>query len=247
MRLLLQMRAEGKRYLLWSVYLCGGEPLEYPYIKQVVKLLKKYDIKIVFNTGLVSANNIYEIMNNFEILSLPLEGVNKDTVDLLRGKAIFNKVNEILDYYRCNSLVERPRIKIGTVVNKMNVSEVRDMFMYLLDFRDVVDIWRLYMFSPYGIGETNKKQLLIDDCEYNNAIQEVQRLAEEYDMPFEISTRSREENKGYCFIMDSQGNFYRYEEEYFKLGVSVFDEFDKIVAQYDLDLNNRQKEWQRNE
>lgn len=44
--------------------------------------------------------------------------------------------------------------------------------------------------------------------------------------------------------MDSMGRFYKYEEKYGPLNVTIFDGFEKIERQYDLQKYKKQKSWQ---
>lgn len=234
---------ELKKKEIEYVTLCGGEPLVYPYIEEVIDRLYDYGIKIILNTGLVANFDILKIVHKLHILSIPIEGVTENTYSILRGESVFKSVKKILDYYDKREK-EGLKIKIGTVVNKINLNEISNIYNFLRKHKDVVDIWRLYMFSPYGIGEMNRDKLLINTAEYNAVVNEILKSAERDNVSFDISTRSRDDNKGYCFIMDSVGNFYRYEEEYCSLNVDVFDAYDEIVSKYDVGLNTEQKKWQ---
>lgn len=229
-----------KQQRIDTVTICGGEPLLYHKIEDVITYLDELNINVVLNTGLDVSDGVRRIKSierYLYMLSLPIDSCRDETVKLLRGNSVMSRVYKLLDTYMEQK--ERPKIKIGTVVNALNMNEIDEIGHIIDKYSNSVDAWRLYMFSPYGIGKTNKDRLLINDDEYHNAIKGVLQ----YKNKFKISTRTREENLGYCMIMDSQGNFYRYDEEYISLDVNIFDSFDNICVRYDLDLHNKQKEW----
>ena len=62
-----------------------------------------------------------------------------------------------------------------------------------------------------------------------------------------ISSRSRSEiSAGYCHIMDSHGNFYRYHEfDYVPLDVSIFDNLEIVLKYFKSgnSINLQQKKW----
>ncbi len=100
------------------------------------------------------------------------------------------------------------------------------------------------MLSPYGLAAKNRTLLQITSEQYKKCVDEIKELEEKANHHFLISERTREENKGYCFIMDSMGRFYKYEEKYVPLNVTIFDGFEKIERQYDLQKYKKQKSWQ---
>ena len=224
------------------VTLCGGEPLVYNWIDDIVKCLHRSNIKIVFNTGLVSNKDIFDIIDFLHILSLPFEACDERIQNSLRGGEVHRKVISILEKLKQKDCM--PKIKIGTVINRINLVDIENVYKYLVKYQDIISIWRLYMFSPYGIGKENIDKLLISEEEYGYVVDKIQKMANADGAKFTISTRSRADNIGYCFIMDSQGSFYKYNENYDFLNVSIYDDFDIIKSKYDENLNAEQKKWQ---
>lgn len=218
-----------------NVTICGGEPLMYLGIDTVVKRLRELGLRVILYTSATSTKyNVEEFLPYIEFLSLPVDAVTPDIVLKMRGSSQFQNVSSILR--RLVSIENRPRIKIGTVVTKQNVgdlSRVRDF----LEEAEVVDVWRLYQFSPYGIGKHNQKLFLLHDEEFEEAVRSITNCK------LHVSYRNREDTIGYCKIVDSKGAFYRYAEKYTRIGVTIYDDVVTIEEHYDTLKHAQQKAW----
>jgi len=227
-----------------QITLCGGEPLLYPHINTIIKKLKDNNIKIVFYAG-SEIEKIIEVVDYINILSLPIEAISMEIQSELRGIKLHVDVFKLLKNLQDSS--SRPRIKIGTVVNAVNINEIEKIFFELMKYNNVIDTWRLYMFSPAGKGKLNESQLLITEKEFQNCIDNINSLIKKHQVNIDISSRSREANKGYCLIMDSKGYFYRYEEDYIPLDITIYDCYEDIIKGYDMNRHALQKEWHTDE
>lgn len=236
---------EIKNKRIEFVTLCGGEPLLYPYLNDVVDYLNRSNVKIILTTGLCVQDPIEKIKaieDKIYMLSLPVDAYTSEKLSLLRGKNVFDTVKLILERY--TDLSSRPKVKIGTVLNALNANDIDKIFSFLQNYRNVVNAWRVYMFSPYGIGKENIEKLLITEAEFFDYTSKIIKANSLLLKPLNISTRTREQNKGYCIIMDSQGNMYKYLEEYYPLSSSIFDSIENITSNYDMTNNHEQKKWQ---
>lgn len=209
------------------VTLCGGEPTLYPYLTEVVKNLYSLGIKVIFYTNATTDFNIYSLFPFIKILSLPVDAVKPEIIKEMRGFEQFKAVCHLLSKLR--TAARRPVVKIGTVVSRINFNDLKNVFCFISE-SGVVDIWRLYQFSPYGHGKKNENLFLVADDEFNRAVDNIRFLAKR--SVINISERSRNGTIGNCHIMDSVGNFYRYEEKYVPLGATVFDKPQKIITGY---------------
>ena len=228
------------------VTICGGEPLLYHSIRAVIERLYQSNIKVVLNTGLVVENayeRVMELVPYIYTLSLPIEGIDGQIVSQLRGKGVFNTVKKILDTFMTLPQGELCKIKIGTVVNAININNMMDICDFICGYDKIIDVWRVYMFSPYGLGHINRDKLLIENKQFDDVAQMINNRMNKMSR-VNISFRSREENVGYCMIVDSKGNFYRYNEEYIQLGVNIYDDYDSIIEKYDVKRHIEQKAWQ---
>ena len=224
------------------VTLCGGEPLLSEGIVEVVRFLHVNGVKVNLTTGLAGCGAKLEpIIQYLSMLSLPIDACSDDRVHALRGTEVHASVISTLESLYIKKA--RPKVKIGTVVNSLNIDEITNIFEVIYRYHNIVDVWRLYMFSPY-LKQQNREKLAIDEREFWNVIESIHKLSEERQLRTHISTRSKAENKGYCYIMDSDGGFYKYDEEYHFLNVSIFNGFDVVVMKYNAEQNRKQKKWQ---
>jgi hypothetical protein len=89
------------------------------------------------------------------------------------------------------------KIKIGTVVSQYNINELEELGEKLSKILRKNDVWRLYQFSPIGIGKLNESDFFIDEDKFNS---EIKKIKMKYDN-INISPLSVEEaNDAYIFI-----------------------------------------------
>ncbi len=225
------------------VTICGGEPTLYPHIFETIQLLYQLGLKVNFYSNLATQKNVEVVMSILpfiDILSVPVDAVTQTAISQMRGRDQFKSVCKTLDDLQ--SIETKPTIKIGTVVTKQNINDLKNLFLFLENYQ-IINIWRIYQFSPYGQGKKYEDLFLVSDDDFNRAVSAVKKMAP--NKPINISVRKRSNNIGYCHIMDSQGGLYRYEEEYIDLGVNVFNKPEEIIVHYDEKTNRLQKRWQR--
>ena len=220
-----------------TVTICGGEPQLYPELGVVLHRLSSAGIKTILYTNAIPVREDFtQLLTDISILSLPVDAVTDGVVDRMRGRHQFERVQHVLT--QLDGDQTSPAVKVGTVVTRQNIGDLEAVGKFLATHGSVA-IWRLYQFSPYGIGRTHQRELLLSDGEFDEAMNALTQIS----WPFRLSVRSRSDNTGYCLIMDSHGSFYRYEEAYIPLGVSIFETRDAILEHYDLEKNGRQKSW----
>ena len=225
------------------VTLCGGEPTFYEHIEEVVDALDRSGIQVVLYSNSATEKNreiIRRLLPKVDILSLPVDAVSPVTAIKMRGAHQVDSVVSMMDYL--SRLMRRPKVKIGTVVTRQNVSELDKIFDLLIK-KGMVDVWRLYQYSPYGKSCEVISRFVLEDSVFAQEVSRIKSRAA--DSQIIISARSRSENIGYCHIMDSQGGLYKYQEEYLPLGLTIFSEPEEILRCYDSNANLAQKGWQR--
>jgi MoaA/NifB/PqqE/SkfB family radical SAM enzyme len=225
-----------------TVTLCGGEPFMYPGLDKVVDRLHELGIKIVlYTSGTSNQFDVRMFLPYVEFLSLPVDAVSAAVIDRMRGVSQFERVSSILSTLR--RVGKRPKIKVGTVVTKQNIEDLGNIGDYLHSL-GIVDVWRLYEFSPYGIGKHHESRYLLGAGEFKDAVaREKLRNESRVGRTFLISERDRADNEGYCMIIDSGGSFYRYAERYIPLGITIENQPEEIIGCYDRELHLRQKAW----
>lgn len=223
-----------------NVVICGGEPFQFEGLDEVVRKLHRLGIHVVlYTSGTSDRYAVEQFFPYIRFLSIPIDAVSADAAQRMRGPEQLARVRSLLS--RMAGMRSRPKIKIGTVVTAQNIGDLDAVGDYLRSLR-LIDVWRLYQFSPYGIGGHNRALFQLPDADFGEA---VVRQQTRHDGSFTISGRTRDETCGYCMIMDSEGNFYRYAEEYIPLGVTIDDEWSAIAGRYDQTLHASQKAWVR--
>lgn len=227
-----------------TVTLCGGEPTQYPYLPEVIDRLSSQNTNIVLYSNTVSVLDFdwTRVLPRVSVLSLPVDAVSDVGMQFMRGQHQIEGVKRVLGQVK--KMEKSPIVKIGTVVTAGNINDLPNIHEFLLEQQ--IQVWRLYQFSPYGLGLRNQYRYTINDDRFNRAVVSVKNENDKRLANLIISERTRDDIAGgYCRIMSSQGDFYRYDEiKYHPLGVSIFDSPDKILLGFDNDLNARQKSWQ---
>ena len=238
----LQIADRLKQVGTQTVTICGGEPFMFAGLEDVVHRLSHLGIKVVLYTSATSLHraNLFGMLSDLHILSLPVDAVTVKYAAEMRGIEQLVEVSSLLQ--KLSRISDCPPIKIGTVVTKQNVSDILPIYRFLLQFRGV-KVWRLYQFSPYGIGQRNEHRFLISDEDFTSTVKLAKELNESLGMPIRIAERSLENMYGSCMIMDSRGGFWRYDGSYASLGVTIFEDPYDITVHYDFEKHVMQKSW----
>lgn len=226
------------------VTLCGGEPTQYPYLIQVLEALRSSGIKTVLYSNTVSVADFpwEKVLPLVYMLSLPLDAVHEEYATAMRGTHQTKSVLSVLDLVR--SRPDMPMLKIGTVATRQNLGHLSDIMKVLLD-KGIEGVWRIYQFSPFGLGERNQDKFLISDEEFYEAVNALKAVLREGNR-LVVAERDREATIGYCRLMSPTGRMFLYQEAYLDLGVTSFDPVETILsAGIDNDKNTRQKDWHR--
>lgn len=219
-----------------TVTICGGEPFMYPHLDVVVERLAEHGLNVVlYTSGTSGCFDVRTFLPFIEFLSLPVDAVSDDVIKKMRGVHQFDGIAAILAVLK--TIPWRPKIKIGTVVTRQNIEDLPAICDFL-ERTGIIDVWRLYQFSPYGIGAHHAKRFLIPTEEFEAAVSSLKTRGTVH-----IAERSREDTVGYCKIIDSGGSFYRYAERYIPIGVTIFDDPKAIESSYDKLKHDEQKSW----
>jgi len=132
----------GVNKLTWG----GGEPMMYPYIKDMLKTAHDFGIQnhLVSNGVLLNDNRIDEIASYLDTLTLSLDSVHSATNNVIgRGSNHFNNVASIIQHIKYKQYPIK--LKINTVACYYNKDEFGD----LLNFVDKnVNFWRIFKMMP---------------------------------------------------------------------------------------------------
>ncbi len=182
----------------------GGEALLYPNLIELLKVAKKNGIKnnLITNGRELSKENICEIASYIDYLTLSYDS-NSDDIHGLMGRGINHgkHIIEILDFINDEKI--NIRIKINTLVSKMNKSGILDIANVLKKYQ--IERWKLFKFIPlrnYAIE--NKFNFEISDKEFNSIIL---NLKEIYSKSIKIVDCDEKNIQKNYLLINSLGDF----------------------------------------
>jgi MoaA/NifB/PqqE/SkfB family radical SAM enzyme len=129
----------------------GGEPLMRKDFITILKRTYEYGLKVDLHTNSILLNKelIKKINPYVDFYSLPLDGPDERTNEIMRGrlfsKSIFNRLN-LLDTEDC-------KIKIKTVFTKLNYKSIPKILEVLKRYKNIVE-WTIIEFR--GWNEASK-------------------------------------------------------------------------------------------
>ncbi len=175
-----------------AILLGGGEPLLRDDFGEILKELKRYNIKIFLDT---SGDLFFRyrdlIVEHVSVIGLPVDFSDSS----YRNEDNLKTVLEILSYYK--ELKKRPIIRIGTVITKDNFERLDEIGELLKNYP--VDIWKIYQFVPQNYNAIkNRLSLEISQKEFDGA---AQRIRDIFSGNFKVVISRREDrNRAYFFI-----------------------------------------------
>lgn len=154
-----------------DLFFTGGEPL---IRKELFDILEDTDLKNINTIGLItngtniSSKNIDKICDNFNIVQIALDGVNKETHEISRGKGTYDKVIKAIDLLKIaldDSKIDQ--VLISMTISHENKNEVREMvrFAYSKNFN-----LSFFNVLPVGQAKNSKKLNWLDSDQYMQVI-----------------------------------------------------------------------------
>jgi radical SAM enzyme (rSAM/lipoprotein system) len=136
-----------------TVVITGGEPLLRKDLEETGRELRKrgYRWGIVSNGYLYDKNRHVSLLNaGMGALTFSLDGMEENHNWLRNSKTIFSRVDKAIDLAASST---RLNFDVVTCVNQRNLSELNDIYNYLL--RKNVKAWRLFTIAPIGRAAAN--------------------------------------------------------------------------------------------
>jgi len=179
-----------------TVIFTGGEPLLRKDLFDIIKSVEFKNIKIIgliTNGTCITNDNIDNICDSFDIIQIALDGVNKDTHELSRGKGSYSKVINSISLLK--NAIESKKIKqvlLSMTVFKENKHEIRDMVRFAYSNK-----FDLSFFNVLRIGSAANPVKLnwLDNDEY------MQVISEAYDEYIKITTEDLYRGKNINFYI----------------------------------------------
>ncbi len=175
-----------------AILLTGGEPLLRDDFGEILKELKRYNIKIFLDTNGDLFFRYKDLISEYvNFLGLPIDFPDSS----YRNKNNLKTILEILSYYK--ELKKRPIIRLGTVVTKDNLKRLNGIGELLKNYP--VDIWKIYQFVPQNYNAIKNRSFLeISQREFDETTQGIKDI---FSGNFKVVISRRENmNRAYFFI-----------------------------------------------
>ncbi len=138
-----------------NLVITGGEPLLREDLFDILNGANFENIKatgLITNGTMINSENLDDICENFDVVQIALDGVNKETHEISRGKDTFDKVLKAVDLLKSaldNSKLDQ--VLISMTVFKENKAEVSEMVRFANSKN-----FNMSFFNVLPVGRANK-------------------------------------------------------------------------------------------
>lgn len=142
-----------------NINITGGEPLIRNDIKEILKYSKvNYKGKVTLSTNglLINNDNIYDIVNCVNEISISLDGYDEETCMKIRGMGVFNKVLKKIELIKSTGF---SHISLSMTSSKFSENN-EDKFYTLCSNLNVKPL--IHRFTPNGRGAENEELLFTE-------------------------------------------------------------------------------------
>lgn len=155
------------------IIIAGGEPLISVHLEPVLQRASQSGLEIAVQTNGFSLKKIRQIAPLLEWLALPIDASNLATHLFMRTteKQSENTINSAVAGRHVNPKL---KIKIGTVVTKENISQIREMAPIIRSIKP--DVWKLYEVRPRGAALLNYENLRVSRENLDRAILDLKTM-----------------------------------------------------------------------
>lgn len=182
-----------------GVLLTGGEPLIRDDFGEIVKEIKKYNLKVFLDTSGDFFFKYKDLISEY----VDMIGLSIDFTDSsYRNEDNLQTVLKILGYYA--KLNKRPKIRVGTVATKDNLETLTKVGEMIKDYP--VDIWKIYQFVPKNPNALKNRAFLeLSDEEFIYATQDLEDI---FSSNFKVIISKRKDRDRAYFFINSDGTVF---------------------------------------
>lgn len=159
--------------------LTGGEPMvrkDFFDITRYIRKNYKGKLELMSNGLLITKENIAEIINSFDAITISLDGYDEETCAAIRGKGVFGKVLDVIKLLIDNGF-RRERLSMSMVETELTVGKTYK-FHQLCDELGIRSVVR--HFSAIGRGKENKEWLIPKKEDGVKSVEKEKRLENGY-------------------------------------------------------------------
>ncbi|MBN2662988.1 MAG: radical SAM protein [Bacteroidales bacterium] len=167
-----------------AVTISGGEPLLYPYLTEVVKILKSRGMQVGLTTHgihLTELKIIELISAGVSYFEISLDALNSEIYHKLTNDNRLDKVKSAI----LNIKKHRALLTVSTIITKLNILEIPKVIDLCFAFS--VDFISLNRFITGGKGKLVSEQLKPSVKELYNVLQIANQRAEKYKFNINLS------------------------------------------------------------
>ncbi len=164
----------------------GGETLLHPKWKEYVAYAKKLGYRIVLSTNGLLLDINEKILNDIDVLVIPLDGSKQEIDAIYRGDRHFEAVSQLIESYK---VAKFPfRLKINTVLTKRNYHDMQNILL-MLEGSDIY--WRIFYYKQKGTFNTLYTEDYIEKIDY---IRKIKELSMKQTSPLMVETCMQDVN-----------------------------------------------------
>jgi MoaA/NifB/PqqE/SkfB family radical SAM enzyme len=169
----------------WVVGFTGGEVLLWPYLFDVIKVLKEYNIIVyIVTNGLLIREKADQILNaGVDSVVVSIDDIEAHLHDWVRGKkGLYDAAMEGVAYLKNKRKAQKPVLKSTTVFSQLNYSKFSDIIQKLSSIFDVTSFQPIssgYANGPHNF-EKNKEDLFFNQKEEPRVRMSLEKLIRTY-------------------------------------------------------------------
>lgn len=158
----LEIAHEIGRARTWVVGFTGGEVLMWPYLFDIIDVLKSYKVMVyIVTNGWLLKENAQEIINHHvDTVVVSVDSLDPNEHDHVRVKrGLFMALMEGIEEIKRLRKNKRPLIKTTTVMTKVNLKDLDDIVDKLKSIVDIPSLQPLadgFANAPHNISDKNK-------------------------------------------------------------------------------------------
>jgi len=170
----------------WAVGFSGGEPLLWPHLFEVIKVLKSYGITVyIITNGLILKDKVEQIIDaKVDTVVVSIDSLNPSEHDQNRGKpGLFKAAMEGIELLKQKRSEKKPLIKSTIVLSKKNYPQIEETVQQLNQIVDLVSIQPIISgccTGPHNIPEEFKSEFLPSVADEASIQKKIEKLAKQY-------------------------------------------------------------------
>lgn len=170
----------------WVVGFSGGEPLLWPHLFEVIKILKSYGITVyIITNGLILKDKVAAILDaKVDTVVVSIDSLNPEEHDQNRGRpGLFRAMMEGVELLKSKRSGKVPIIKSTIVLSKKNYPKIGQIVAKLNQIVDLISIQPIVtgcVTGLHNIKEQVKSEFLPSSVDEAQVSEKIQKLAKLY-------------------------------------------------------------------